>query len=362
MADPDSLVSVVVPTYNRAYCVGASIASALAQTHRNLEVIVVDDGSSDNTEAVIAEIMRQDDRVRFVQQPNRGVATARNTGFSNCMGDFIALLDSDDLWLPWKLELQLACMDQYPDLGMIWTDMEAVDAQGRVASPAYLREMYSAWNHFSVDTLFAKHVPLREIAPAFASEYGSKVFHHGEIFSEMLMGNLVHTPTVLIRRERFLDVNGFDESLCPAGEDYDFHLRICRAGAVGFIDLPTIKYRVGMADALSRHALSLSTNFLKVVNRTLAEDRAQLRLPQEKIDWVCADANAWVAEVLLDHDDGPGARRHVMNALRFRPFHPKTAKLAALALMPRPLRHGVRRLWAGAKGTAGRSAQQGRTF
>jgi len=287
--------------------------------------------------------------VRYFKQPNKGVATARNAGFAQCSGEFIGLLDSDDVWRPWKIELQLACMTRFPDVGMIWTDMQAIDADGREMSGAYLRPMYSAWDHFSVGNLFATQVPIGTFAPRFADEYGTRLFHFGEIFSEMLIGNLVHTPTALLRRSRLDKVGGFDESLCPAGEDYDFHLRTCREGPVGFIDLPTITYQVGMADALSRHAVSLSTNFLKVVTRTLSEDRGRLHLSPDKIDWVLADANTWVGQVMLDEGDDMKARKHLARSLRYRPFHARTAKLAALAMMPPALRNTVRSLWAATK-------------
>ena len=305
--------------------------------------MVVDDGSTDATEELVSTISRHDSRIRFFKQANKGVAAARNTGFAQCTGDFVALLDSDDVWRPWKIELQLACMTRFPDVGMTWTDMQAIDAAGHEVSGTYLRTMYSAWDHFSLDDLFTTHVPVGTIAARFA-DHGSRLLHFGEIFSEMLVGNLVHTPTVLLRRDRLNKVGGFDESLYPAGEDYDFHLRTCREGLVGFIDTPAISYQVGMADALSRQALSLSTNFLKVVKKALTEDRHRIDLPQEKIDWLLGDANAWVGEVMLNDGDDGKARQHLMTSLRYRPFHVRTAKLAAFSMMPHSLRSTVRSL------------------
>ena len=338
------LVSVVVPTYNRAYCLERTLASALVQTHCNLEIVVVDDGSTDTTEDLVTTISRRDSRVRYVKQTNQGVSAARNTGFARCTGEFVALLDSDDVWRPWKIELQLSCMARFPDVGMIWTDMQAIDGEGREVSSAYIRTMYSAWSHFATDDLFVEHVPVGHIAPDLGSEYNARLFHHGEIFSQMLVGNLVHTSTVLLRRDRLERVGGFDESMKPAGEDYDFHIRTCREGTVGFIDVPTITYQVGMADALSRHAMSLSTNFLRVVNRTLTEDRNRIDLPREKIDWVLGDANAWVGEAMLNDGQDDKARRHFLTSLRYRPFHARTAKLAAVSMIPTSLRSTVRLL------------------
>ena len=94
------LVSVVIPTYNRAFCIAATVDSVLAQSHRTVEAIVVDDGSADDTEAVIRGRFGADRRVVYLRQDNGGVSAARNRGFQAASGAYVALLDSDDSWLP----------------------------------------------------------------------------------------------------------------------------------------------------------------------------------------------------------------------------------------------------------------------
>src|SRR5687768_1729437 len=126
------LVSVVIPTYNRAYCVRRAIDSALAQTYPHLEVIVVDDGSTDGTAELMRTAYGHDGRVRYHRQANGGVSAARNRGIALARGEYVALLDSDDRWKPWKLQAQVACLEHAPDVGMVWTDMEAVDPDGKV--------------------------------------------------------------------------------------------------------------------------------------------------------------------------------------------------------------------------------------
>src|ERR1035438_6021495 len=123
---PD-LVSVIIPSYNRAYCVAHAIDSALAQTHGNVEAMVIDDGSKDHTRDFIQQTYGHEPRVKYLYQENQGVAAARNTGLRQAQGDFIAFLDSDDLWKPWKVEMQLACLRAFPQAGMIWSEMEAID-------------------------------------------------------------------------------------------------------------------------------------------------------------------------------------------------------------------------------------------
>jgi glycosyltransferase involved in cell wall biosynthesis len=114
-------VSIVIPTYNRADKVGKTIESALAQTFTDLEVIVVDDGSSDDTGQVLADAFGN--RIRYFAQPNRGASIARNTGIEQARGDWIAFLDSDDLWEKDKLEWQLKALERFgPRCGGCYTD------------------------------------------------------------------------------------------------------------------------------------------------------------------------------------------------------------------------------------------------
>ncbi len=107
---PDDLVSVVIPAYNAAQFLAAAVESALEQTHRDIEVIIVDDGSRDDTWAIARTASEQDARVRVFRQENRGVAAARNLAIANASGRYIAPLDADDVWHRRKLELQLAAI------------------------------------------------------------------------------------------------------------------------------------------------------------------------------------------------------------------------------------------------------------
>jgi glycosyltransferase involved in cell wall biosynthesis len=116
---PAPLVSVVIPTYNYARFVSEAVDSVLAQTYPSLEVVVVDDGSTDDTREVLA---RYGDRIRYIYQPNAGLPAARNTGIKAARGEFIGLLDSDDVFHPRKFELQMRYMLAHPEVGMLATD------------------------------------------------------------------------------------------------------------------------------------------------------------------------------------------------------------------------------------------------
>lgn len=329
------LVSIIIPTWNRAFCLPNAIESAIAQTHPNWEAIIIDDGSTDGTADLVAERFGSEKRVRLISQKNAGVAAARNHGISEAQGDYIAFLDSDDLWEPWKLEVQLACFRKYPEPGMVWTDMTAIDPKGNVVNLKYLRTMYSAYRHFGDHSLFDRHYPIAEVAPQLASVLPGIMLSTGDIFSEMITGNLVHTSTVLLRRERLNQVGRFNVEFTPSGEDFDFHLRTCREGAVGFVDVSSIHYQVGMPDQLTNrsHAVHLATNFLKTIEPVIQQDRQRIHLSQEILNETLAYGHRWLGKELLLTGSNRDARVHFSRSLGWK-WSPGVASLYALSLFP----------------------------
>lgn len=354
-----ALVSVIIPTYNRAYCIENAIDSVLNQTHREVEVVVVDDGSSDGTRDLLAARYGADERVKYFHRENGGVSAARNAGLSRATGDFIALLDSDDVWKPWKLELQLACFRDVPEAGMVWTDMEAVDLDGKVFDPKFLRTMYSAYQWFPGDTLFSESHALPEISVSLPE--GAGRLFAGSIYSQMIMGNLVHTSTVLLRRERFEKVREFNEELRYSGEDYDFHLRTCREGVVAFAAVASIAYTRGMPDQLTGSAYQIyrARNFLKTIEPHILRDRGRIKLPQHMIDFVLSDAHYYVGESALEIGELAEARAHLFKTLRYRLWQPRAAALFLLSLFPLSVGKGLRGLYRGAKASVRPGGQTG---
>jgi len=355
-----SLVSVVVPTYNRAYCLARTLDSILCQTHSDFEIILVDDGSTDDTRAMVRSRYGQDARIKYDYQENCGVSAARNRGFQLAQGNYVALLDSDDTWEPWKLQLQLACLRHCPEIGMVWTDMEAIGPDGNVLNRKYLRSMYGAYRWFGSRELFSRFYPLTCVAPDLTSVVGNGSLSTGGIFSQMVMGNLVHTSTVLLRRERLLEVRGFNEELEPIGEDYDFHLRTCREGPVGFVDLATIRYQTGMPDRLTRSAHNLPTakNALRTILPALEHDRSRIRLPPEMIRARLAELHGWIGDASLELGLASNARRHFLASLRHEPLQPRTLRLLALSVLPFGLGPMARKLYRHVKSRFRRAASQ----
>jgi GT2 family glycosyltransferase len=351
----DGLVSVVIPTFNRARTLPRAVESALGQSHPHVEIVVADDGSSDGTGELVRERWGREPRVRYLYQDNAGVSAARNLALGQASGDFVAFLDSDDSWVPWKLELQLACFRAFPEAGMCWTDMEARHPDGRLIERRYLRRMYSAWGAFRAEQLFARSAPLAQVAPGIVSARGEMAYA-GDIYAAMLTGSLVHTSTTLLTRERLDEVGQFDESLEVAGEDYDFHLRTCGLGPVIFADIPTTFYQWGAPDQLTRpeYGLHRARNFLRTVERAFERDAHRPSIPGREVSRIRGEAHSWVASEALDLGDHRAARAHYVSALRLGQWRAgNVLRLLLATLTPTlaaRLREGYRNVKRGLRG------------
>lgn len=226
MSGSAPLFSVVIPAFNAAGTVGSAVASVLAQTRADLEVIVVDDGSADETRSLVERL--KDSRVRLLSQSNRGVATARNLGIENARGEAIAFLDSDDLWLPTYLARAANALEHTENPGFAYTDAYAFDpATGLVGE----RQL--------------------EGGPAPAPPPEDPV----RFLLELLRHNFIFSSTV-VPRHVLEDVGGFDPAAEPA-EDYAlWTLIVARGYRPAWVPGKCVLYRLHATQA-SRHKLKL---------------------------------------------------------------------------------------------------------
>jgi glycosyltransferase involved in cell wall biosynthesis len=333
-----TLVSVVVPTFNRAALLPTAINSVLAQTWSDLEVVIVDDGSTDQTRDIVQSIAIADERVRYVYQPNGGVSAARNRALAHCRGAMIAFLDSDDAWLPWKLKAQVGILEALPQVGMVWSDMNAVDVGGRVVFPNYLRRMYKAYGRLTSTKLFANTVALNEVSPDSGAPVPEASVSWGRIYSQMLFGNLVHTSTVLVRRERASGVGPFDEALRAGGEDYKFHLSTTRLGDVAFLDAATIEYRIGGDDQITnirRNQVAFASAFLCTLEEQIQRHRTEIELTNRELASIRSEAHDWLASALIESGQRGPAASHALQAIRQRAVTPTAWKTLVKTMLPR---------------------------
>lgn len=230
---PQPLVSVVIPVFNGAPFVEKAVASVRAQTVREVEIIVVDDGSTDGTQALLATLARTAGIIWF-QQDHGGPARSRNRGIAAARGEFVALLDCDDVWLPDKLERQLAVFHDRPDIGVVHTDYEVVDQDGkvleRVAARRSAEPLVTAFvgGHAALpSTLVIRRALLERVGALNPDLYGSedsdlairlhaaagfacvervlvRKLQRGHGYRDMAFDEALHKEKVLSSRERFL--------------------------------------------------------------------------------------------------------------------------------------------------------------
>jgi glycosyltransferase involved in cell wall biosynthesis len=337
-------VSVIIPVYNRAHLVARTIESVLSQSHAACHVILVDDGSTDGTHEVVSARF-PDPRVRVLRQENRGVSAARNAGLAAATGDYIAFLDSDDVWRPWKLAVQIACLDRLRDegVGMLWSDMDLVDERGNVTVANANRSSYGAYSLFTMQEMFQASASLEDLVPHVATHAPGVSVHWGDVYRCIALGNLCPTPSVILTRERAERIGGFDETM-RTGEDHGYHLRACSIGPAAFLDAATFSYRKGADDQLTApaHQLLIAENALKTIEDVLAYDGERLALPAVLVERKLAAVHTQIGSLKVDVGDHVGARRHLARALYKDPRRARAWGMLAAAMLPPRAARGLR--------------------
>jgi len=286
------LVSIIIPSYNVASYVKCAVDSALAQTYKNCEVIVVDDGSTDNTRQILSPYINAG-KIKYIYQKNKGLAGARNTGIKNSSGEYIALLDADDLFLPEKIAEQVRTLEENMDFGVCYSDLI----------------------HFSDPQNFCFAKPKRASSRKF--------YHHrykypsGDVFRPLLHRQFINPLTVMARREVFEKYGYFNENL-RRSEDWDLWLRWARAGVkFYYLDKPLAHYRVRNIGNLSslESEPAMKRKNLEIFTR-LGESLDETERKKYKFDRILRKLRLKAAASYLMVGD----KKSALNFLRERPF------------------------------------------
>ena len=292
-----SLISVIIPTYNRVSVLPRAVDSVLAQKGAEFELIIVDDGSTDDTsllhEPRTAHHVAHGPwpMARFFRQKNKGPAAARNLGIKHAQGEWIAFLDSDDEWVPGKLKEQLKFFEENPAYLICQTE-EIWIRNGKRVNPMKKHQKSGGW-------IFGKCLPLCVVSPS----------------------------AVMMHRKLFDEVGLFDESL-PACEDYDLWLRIAAKHPIGLIEKPYILKYGGHADQRSREFPAMDQFRIRSLAKILSQN---ILTPEQAI----------AARKMLEEK----ARIYVEGALK-RGKEKEVEAIVSLARHgPRPTDHGVRGSW-----------------
>jgi glycosyltransferase involved in cell wall biosynthesis len=281
-------VSVIIPSYNCARYLGRAIDSVNAQTYKDYEILVVDDGSTDDTKDVAMQYGR---KVTYLYQQNHGVSTARNHAISKASGELLAYLDADDMWYPEKLERQVAFLDAHQECGMVHGEMSVINEQDEILHLRFYEET-------------KRDVP------------------QGYCVPKLLMRCHIQTLTVVERRSSFDRVGVFDDRL-PIVQDYLHWIMIAAEGqAVGYLAEPLGKYRWRTGSLIGNYPRLLE-DYVRIFDILLHEKpiasrhgdecaailRARLYLVQREL--------AYLDRI---HGRGDSAKRRLTNLIKERPW------------------------------------------
>ena len=229
------LVSVIVPTYNCGEFINETLASILSQSYKNTEIIVVDDGSTDNTSEVVGAIINRDSRISYIYKANGGQPTARNEGLRAVRGELVAFCDSDDIWMPDKLKLQTPYFRD-PKIGACYTGMQRFDSLTGETIP-YCGKFDKMWR--------------------------GAVTHH------LLLDNFVGHSSVVARKTCLDEVGGFDEAI-KMGDDWDMILRLSTCTEFACVEKKMVRYRMRRAGQITSNPFARKEWSIKIINNFVA--------------------------------------------------------------------------------------------
>lgn len=305
-------VGVIIPTYNQSKLLTEAVDSVLAQTFIGYEIIIIDDGSTDNTKQIIEEYLnKHPGKIRYLYQKNNGPAAARNYGIREANNaDYIAFLDHDDIWLPNKLEKQINFLKDSPGYVMCYTD-------------AY---------EFNSD----------EITKENKLGKNNREKMSGIIFEKLLMGCFIFNSTVLIKRPALEELGGFDITLISS-QDWDLWLRISQKYQIGFLDEVLMGYR--------RHSMNITNNTeLNLKERHFILDKIirYADIPK-KIRKIANKSHAKIcfqgAEEYISKNNYSKGRSELIKSLKFNYLKIKPYLLLIKTLLPKELVLLIKKLW-----------------
>jgi len=335
------LVSVIMPTYNRAKYISDAVESVLAQTYRNIELLIIDDGSCDNTYEVVSPFLK-DHRLHYIKQQNSGAAAARNKGLELMTGRYVAFIDSDDIWNSNKLDIQLSVLHELPEVSLVCSDFSCGD-NNNIKEKSHIKSYFSVFHDYNLDydDVFANRMTtnIKGLA-AYEKVYWSN------IYNTILFGNMILTSTCICRKDIFKCV-GFFNSKYKTLEDYDLFLRISKYYKVAFIDKPLIVYRYSQ-NQLSGEAFfeKLCKNLIDIFNANLSgiDDKEFHRRFSERIKKHFSRIYSMQAYYYFSHYNMKPAAQSYWKSVRYNPTDYKSFIYLLFSLMPANVTRFIRKM------------------
>lgn len=326
-------ISVVVPAYNAARTVAETLESIVAQTLPPREIIVVDDGSRDDTLDVLSRYAGQ---VTVFSQDNSGVSATRNRGVREASSEWVAFCDADDVWHPLKLQVLSAVATDQINAELIFHDFWVIVGETVTETRATHSPRHSLFPLFkdrltTMPCILPDHRVVRLVD--LSSSFDEVTTWSGNPFRWLLVGNIVQPSTVAMRRSTFLNLGGFDHEFRYA-EDTEFFLRIAKSVRFSWMDVSLAGYRRAAGTLLTGNMLPTITNGLRAVVKHGVDDSAVYQVHRRWVNRAVAQRAARVGYYYLSELRQDSARHFCRTALTYRPLHPLAWTVLAGTLVP----------------------------
>lgn len=296
------LVSVLIPAFNSAGTIQETLESVLRQTYPNIEIIIVDDGSTDKTAQIVLAF---NEHIKYIYQPNNGLASARNCGLALAQGEFLALLDADDICDSNRIAIQVAYLLANPDIVLCCTDFSAF-RDHHYLSDSYINTYYGVICSVfgGLEKIYEQHQVINTRLISWCNVVDNQQIRTlcGHVSNKIIHGNFIHPPTVMVRRSVAKQVGSFDQQLrwvC----DYDWFIRISLLGKIGYIDKPLLKYRLSQSQMSSdRNTLLHKLETIKIIDKIRnfndALYQSNIKILKKRLSYIYLG----IANILVEHD------------------------------------------------------------
>lgn len=286
-------VSVVLTCYNGSRWINEAIESVLAQTYEDFELVIIDDGSADNSKEIAAAHL-SDERVRYIYQENRGFSAALNRGIKESSGGLIGFIGQDDLWMPNKLELQVKYLSEHRKVDLVYSGYYSIDSEGRTLDLTDVKKPNPSLKN--------------------------------DVVKQLFLNNFIGFETALVKRKCFDEVGFFDEHLLGLS-DHDMWLRIAGSHNIGYLDLHLVKKREHEFRLSIVKAEVVSRDEFQIVKKAVSAYPFLKRVQRKKL----SSLHYALGTILLQKGEYSKARQELIRAIMYQPF-----KLKAIAICVAP--------------------------
>jgi glycosyltransferase involved in cell wall biosynthesis len=299
------LISVVIATFNCAKFLGDALNSVLVQTFKDCEVLIVDDGSTDETKEIVDRYFK-DGRLRYIYIDHKGQAFAKNRGIREARGEFVAFLDADDIWIPTKLEKQVPLFSQH-QIGLVYGRRSLINEHG------------------------------------YEKPFIHPKFHRGDALESIFIENYVCFSSAMVRKSVLDEVGMFDEQL-KMGIDYDLWIRLAARYKFDYVDEVLVKYRIWGGQLSQKTGLRLETAW-HIMDKALKDDEIRAKLSKRAIREATAMTYCTTGNWYAESGDVGKAVRNYISSLQTYPLYMNSLKGIAKLLMPQSIITGLNRIF-----------------